>query len=469
MPNGKNSIFCREIRSFFTGIETEVEITAAPGVPNKRQWRPVPIIKFRGDVFHAVCENGRCPTRSKPAPLYDLLNLPRRGDAPSQIAINQLRCPNCGKQRDLQISFPGVYGKEKEIDEALAAFHEIFGRSIAGVIFLGFSGKWDEGLVDYLSETAEALRAPVISLSKDPTPVLKDACSRRSVEYAHCPFESQNPGAGPEAPQPLLDSLLNSSAQSAPSGKPAKTIAQEVEFPNEAFHIFGQTPPHEFEIELPTGTPAVPVRMKVVAESNHDSFTELAGAALRTRALDRLLKCSQLGLKADFVYGADARHHVRFYHSAATAMVAMLWYEALARKHAKPREWVWTEEARIALELAVLFHDARHLPFSHMMEEVLLELNWGHMPDLAWPEIPRYVNEVQVELHGTDFGQKLKAQLQAYGVEASDLQPGGAKSRRYRIPAQVCRGLRPLPIARWMLTKLSIYSTTRRSLDRMCA
>ena len=42
----------------------------------------------------------------------------------------------------------------------------------------------------------------------------------------------------------------------------------------------------------------------------------------------------------------------------------------------------------MALELVVLFHDGRHLPFSHMMEEVFADLNWGYKSLPIAPNIP---------------------------------------------------------------------------------
>ena len=70
-----------EIRTFFTGIELVEAGTRK--LPSEAQanapWHPVPIIKFRGDVFHAVCENGRCPEFQRPSALYQCLTfLPKK-------------------------------------------------------------------------------------------------------------------------------------------------------------------------------------------------------------------------------------------------------------------------------------------------------------------------------------------------------------------------------------------------------
>ena len=127
------------------------------------------------------------------------------------------------------------------------------------------------------------------------------------------------------------------------------------------------------------------------------------------------------GLKGDFVREDDPGHHSRYYHSAAAAMVAMLWYEALLPQRGQSQGWAWTLESRTALELAVLFHDARHLPFSHMMEEVFQELNWGQIPSLSWPDIPRYTKEAKPDFE--QFGEKLKSILSRAGVSVNDVAP----------------------------------------------
>ena len=103
---------------------------------------PVPFVKFRGNVFHAVCKTGPLPEREHRAgSLYDLLAMHRKRIAAVSVAGGEptppssgtegagtsdpthesdlLTCPVCGQIRQLEISFPGVFGKEKAIGEAI--------------------------------------------------------------------------------------------------------------------------------------------------------------------------------------------------------------------------------------------------------------------------------------------------------------------------------------------------------------
>ena len=63
-----------DIRRFFSGIEAGLgEVTGQARTDGKLPWRPIPLIKFRGDVFHTVCHNEQCPEAEKPTPLYFVL------------------------------------------------------------------------------------------------------------------------------------------------------------------------------------------------------------------------------------------------------------------------------------------------------------------------------------------------------------------------------------------------------------
>jgi hypothetical protein len=121
--------------------------------------------------------------------------------------------------------------------------------------------------------------------------------------------------------------------------------------------------------------------------ADRDSFTGIIPPALQTDVLKRLQRCSQLGLKSTFLHEEQPPKHNRWHHTASVAFLAMVWYESLLPQRGKACSWAWTQEGRLTLALAMLFHDARHLPFSHMMEEVLQELNWSPVPPLSWSDV----------------------------------------------------------------------------------
>ena len=403
-----------EIRHYFTGTEKRHDQAhkhkaqqAASGeeARDKLAWSPVPVIKFRGDVFHAICDNGRCPEAGRSSPLYHILGLK------TAMPDMGLTCSSCGWPTELRISFPGVFGKEREIDEALAAFHELFGTGLAGVVFLGFSGTWDEVLVEYFVERAKHLSVPIISLSHARTPAIEDWANRKRAEYAYSFYLSQK-----AASDPFLEEILETQLAAIAERTFCQPSRSRVEFPEQALVALLGSRFNSFKLTLPSN--GVTREIEVEAKVGADSFTGVAGEALKTVVIERLQRCSQLGLKGTFVSEEDPTHHSRFHHSAGATMVGMLWYEAMLTFRNGADTWAWTEEARLALELAVLFHDARHLPFSHMMEEVFQELNWGQAPALTWPEIHRYTKDVQPDF--VKFGGVLKNALDGIGVSTDD-------------------------------------------------
>jgi HD superfamily phosphohydrolase len=334
----------------------------------------VPIIKLRGDVFHAVCKTNRCPEVNRQVAIYELLN----STVADSDASKLLKCPVCNFSRELQISFPGVAGKELEIEQALVGFHEMLGTSFAGTIFVGFSGKWDERLVSYLVKRSAQLSAPVISFSHHETPAISRAAEEYDlIEYNYTPFTSGNETSEADLKQFLsielnpLDSLMIAKHN------------DKYSFPSIAFK--GLT--DQMSIRL------APDRIVNIAgdAANMDSFTEVGGMASDLGVLERLKYCSQLGTKSSFLCEDKIREtHTRLVHSFRAALMSMVWYDALLTSVSSRKKWAFSQEARIALELAVLFHDARHLPFSHMMEEVFKELNWNaslKMNSSSFPQV----------------------------------------------------------------------------------
>ena len=401
----------QEITGFFTG---EVDTT----IP-----RPVPIIKFRGDVFHATCESGRCPDRGKQVPLFALWPKDSTQEADTEkVAETQLKCLSCGQLRTLSISFPGVHVKEEDIEGGLKAFQQVVGSTLGAVIFMGFSGKWDESLVDYLIRRAAVLQVPTLSISKLETPAIQRRAEELRVPYLYKPYtsrESQSPDEVDSELESILstDNLLASMLKACERRPPALATV----FPSSGFSspAFGPEPGKKISISL--SMPGSTIRQITVRadDSAHDSFTGvISRATLSLPELDKLQSCSQLGAKSAFLReGNWLKEHNRFNHSVSTTLLTMLWHEALLPSTAGSHQWAWTKEARLALAMAVLFHDARHLPFSHMMEEILDELNWGRPGIVAAPEVRQHTGLIRPNLgEGVPLGEKLRETLNQCGL-----------------------------------------------------
>ena len=103
-----------------------------------------------------------------------------------------------------------------------------------------------------------------------------------------------------------------------------------------------------------------------------------AGFSIPVEVQDALKRVSQLGLKEVWLGGSAANHN-RWVHSVGAFNIAYFWMKALeTRVPPHCLEWPldsW-EKIRAVVGTAVLLHDYGHLPFAHMMDEVLRSIHW---------------------------------------------------------------------------------------------
>ncbi|MHB1954038.1 MAG: FmdB family zinc ribbon protein [Sulfobacillus sp.] len=105
------------------------------------------IIKIRGDVFYAICEEQYCPLNLRPYPLDRLRNVAKD---------DVMRCPSCGaKKLKLQFSFPGFRYKEEIAGPMLAAARQFLGPRTSAIILVGLSGRWDRYLLQFIFQLAK--------------------------------------------------------------------------------------------------------------------------------------------------------------------------------------------------------------------------------------------------------------------------------------------------------------------------
>jgi len=104
------------------------------------------------------------------------------------------------------------------------------------------------------------------------------------------------------------------------------------------------------------------------------------GYAIPTAVSQAIRRASQLGLKEVWLGGAPGDHN-RWDHSVGTFNVGLFWLKTLEEDHRVPAHCLETplsswNRLRAMLGTALLLHDYGHLPFAHMMEEVLRSINW---------------------------------------------------------------------------------------------
>lgn len=100
----------------------------------------------------------------------------------------------------------------------------------------------------------------------------------------------------------------------------------------------------------------------------------------RIESYSNLERFNQLGIKDHLLQRSDKDRHSRMRHCYGTALVGLVYLEALdAFRGNTVFSSLNRERIEPLLEFALLLHDIGHLPFSHLMEEVFAELNWTRM------------------------------------------------------------------------------------------
>jgi hypothetical protein len=93
-----------------------------------------------------------------------------------------------------------------------------------------------------------------------------------------------------------------------------------------------------------------------------------------------LKRVSQLGLK-ELWLGEKAGGHDRWGHSVGALNAGLIWLKVLAGDRRVPEHSLvfpaetW-QKTKVLVATALLFHDYGHLPFSHLLNEVLESINW---------------------------------------------------------------------------------------------
>lgn len=135
-----------------------------------------PLIKLRGDIFNAVCENEECRLFGQRTPIYEIPPPEERiekvadvkTDGKTQLLFNMesskdqeiynetknyeeaIRCPFCSKNREIELDFPGARIKELEAERIMKALIRYVIPTLSCIVVFGVSGRWDPEIVEFL-------------------------------------------------------------------------------------------------------------------------------------------------------------------------------------------------------------------------------------------------------------------------------------------------------------------------------
>jgi len=306
-----------------------------------------PVVKVWGDIFHATCDNNRCPEFDRPVPFYDLNTL---GRLPAAVG---LQCPQCGDQRRLHISFPGHHSKDRETLALMNALWRHVAPRLGGIVIAGFSGSWDESLVQFLIaavKNAEATHGNCHCVCIDSSPVtnsiyVTSRMLRAGISVEHIVAEASR----------FAESRRRRST--SPRGRTRPQAYQSSAYGHvEAFWrlSWASSTPVVFNAILPGGGYPTPL------------------AALR-----------HLGLKAYLHSNKSNPEHNRFAHARGATVLANYWLNALSTQSKRlctPTAHCDPQVLCDVAMLATMHRDSGHLPFGHLTEEVFRELHWTVSP-----------------------------------------------------------------------------------------
>jgi HD domain len=355
-----------------------------------RSWA---VWKIRGDVFFAICQTSGCPSKDRPTPVYELRRrLRARKDQPTGSA--SLACTECGLQRSLRISFPGLEQKERETAAIIDQMWRYVVPTISGIFILGLSGVWDEGAISSLFSAARAAAVPVFDVKPAHSDVdpdnshIEDIRNRdfatvtfsrviaRSDEFMAALDEWRTLNPPPTAC--VLDPLLSNS------------------FPFPADRLWAQE--SHFSLHRPDSTDiAVPASSNSIAYelANHPDVITLN-------------RYSQLGLKNYWWGRKRFANHNRYLHSIGTARVAACWHSSLSGSISKSffptRSQDYLERENAFLIVSALLHDVGHLPFSHLFEEIFADLHWSmHVGQGTFSHVQNGAEKIKMLLEQGSF------------------------------------------------------------------
>jgi len=327
------------------------------------------ILKIRGDVLSLRCDNPACPASVQPQPL------PEKGLTENDTK-DGIRCPDCGGgPLVVDLSFPGERKKEEAATEALEAFRSHIAGTLSSIIFVGLSGRWDVHVLNWARDYAQDFDVPIVHVKK------RDRSSYIRNHYlAFDPGSSQSAGCHvlvldkDSFLKKFCDELSTMDTHAVPWKENRQGIEDVLdlnEFEDSGVWLNGSG---RIEVAGPEDSP-------VGVSVDTSDFADVVVARQTKTYLHRL---AQLGLVDDFI--GHSRTHSRWEHSRGTAIVGTLWAKHLSKYlvRLRPDGKKPFDCLLVLLKHALLIHDCGHLPFSHMLERVLSQINWlpGESDDL---------------------------------------------------------------------------------------
>ncbi len=324
-------------------------------------------IQSRGDAFWVECsgeKNKICPNRHKQCYIP--------GNS-IKIENGNVRCSLCNSKSKIYFAFPGTKQKDDEMSAVIDGVWKYFANAISAVLIIGNSMDYDPVLVDFIYELDKKRNLPIMYISryddKKTSKLFEDIYEKAATRLLFKNDRSTNRvWARAVKTEEVLKDIIDSFKEKKEQYKPS-TYSDEnkrlmcITILEYLKKLFDENPDIENVI----------IRLK----SNKFFDSKL----LDIEVVNRMKSYSQLGLKTYWMEGKNVNYqdHNRFKHSIGVMLIASYLYLNVYKDSFENSD-AYIKKSNMNdlrfLQIAALFHDIGHLPFSHMIEEIFEEFGW---------------------------------------------------------------------------------------------
>ncbi len=359
-------------------------------------------IQSRGDVFWLECtgeKNKICPNKNKQCFIP--------GES-IEIRDDRVQCNLCKSEAKVYFAFPGTKEKDSEMSIVINGIWKYFANAISCVIIIGNSMNYDPVIVDFLRELLQKRQLPVMYISRYDRKRGREQRNYESVYGKRATSflfsnrtDSKGIWARCENTEMILEDILQNFKKYQKEDKVAEYNKKEYE---EKASYFWRRIDEVFSADL-----------------NFDDFLidlkenrDIEKAIFDIDKVNQMRHFSQLGLKTYWLRGKTNiyQKHNRLKHSVGVMLISSYLYLKICPKP--------NSNELTFIQLAALFHDLGHLPFSHLLEDVFNDFGWISVGESTTFNHEQHTRRIIEEI--LENNEELKKLMNKINYSTSELQ-----------------------------------------------
>jgi len=322
-------------------------------------------IQSRGDVFWMECTGNKskiCPNKHKQCYVPG-----------EKVVIEQGKvvCEMCKSEAKIYFAFPGTKEKDQEMSIVINGIWKYFANTISSVIVTGNSMDYDPVLIEFLRELIAKRDIPVMYISRfkgeESSKKYSSIYEKEATKFLFSNKNTKNIWARSKNTEEILLDLIDDFEHKMGEEKFQKKYFDNFDKIKKFF---------ELKIEMLFDNPNTYHNIN----SDLNACKYILDNILDIEQVKEMEHFSQLGLKTYWLRGQDNAYkaHNRFKHSVGVMIIASYLYLKIQENRSvrEGKSPNINQNELYFLQLAALFHDLGHLPFSHLLEEVFEEFGW---------------------------------------------------------------------------------------------